>query len=446
MIGLLTNTVVLRTDTSGDPAFRDLLARVRAFDVAALDHQDLPFDRLVEELNPPRHPARHPLFQVMLALQNNERAVLRLGEDRVALRPTATGTAKFDLFVDVLERYGAGHAPDGLDLHVEYATDLYEPHTAEEFAQDLRALLEAVCADPGVRIGALPASRTARARTRTPVGPSARRSWSAPRSRCRACATRSCCPGPAGSRPRRTWWPTGRAAVEQVEQAFGGSARGTPGQRRQRPAAHIRRPSGRRGAAGPADGRPAGRGGVAAACRGRPRCPRGGRAAGGRTGRWSAGARAPRARRPWRRRGPGDAAGGCGATRSRRSARVPRCPSRRCRTGRPRSPAPRGAPRARSCTCAPQSLLVLSRALAERPGRARPVDLLFVTAGAQAVAGDERPNPFHAAAGALLKSLREEMPWLRGVHLDLAPGDDREAAEAILARARPSRGHGGRPA
>ncbi|MFJ4762821.1 amino acid adenylation domain-containing protein [Streptomyces diastaticus] len=156
VVGLLTNTLVLRTDTSGDPTFRELLARVRAFDVQALDHQDLPFDRLVEEVNPRRHPARHPLFQVMLALQNNERAVLALGEERVPLRPTTTGTAKFDLFVDVLERHGPDGTADGLDLHVEYAAELYEPATAEAFADALRDLLAAVCADPEARPGALP--------------------------------------------------------------------------------------------------------------------------------------------------------------------------------------------------------------------------------------------------------------------------------------------------
>ncbi len=223
VIGLLTNTVVLRTDTSGDPAFRDLLARVRAFDVEALDHQDLPFERLVEELNPPRHPARHPLFQVMLALQNNERAVLRLGEDRVALRPTATGTAKFDLFVDVLERYGADHDPDGLDLHVEYATDLYEPHTAEEFARALRALLEAVCADPGVRIGALPATRAAR--PDADAG-SALRAAELERTALAVRGVRDAVVLPAtGEEPPTAYVVAHRAgAVEQVEQTFGGSA------------------------------------------------------------------------------------------------------------------------------------------------------------------------------------------------------------------------------
>ncbi|WP_406688704.1 amino acid adenylation domain-containing protein [Saccharopolyspora sp. ID03-671] len=155
VIGLLTNTLVLRADTGGDPTFRALLARVREGDLRALDHQDMPFDRLVEELNPARHPARHPLFQVMLALQNNDSAVLDLGSERAALRPSATGTAKFDLFVDVLERHDPQQRPDGLELHVEYATDLYEPATAEEFTRALREVLEAACADPDAPLSAL---------------------------------------------------------------------------------------------------------------------------------------------------------------------------------------------------------------------------------------------------------------------------------------------------
>ncbi|MGW3094287.1 amino acid adenylation domain-containing protein [Streptomyces sp. NPDC001102] len=168
LIGLITNTLVLRADTSGDPAFRDLLARLRTADLTALDHQDLPFDRLVDELNPPRHPGRHPLFQVMLALQNNDPAVLELDGHRVRLRPTATGTAKFDLFVDVLERHTPEGTPDGLTLHIEYATDLYDASTAEAFGRALHDVLSTVGADPAVRVGQLPAVPE---RTPVPAGP-----------------------------------------------------------------------------------------------------------------------------------------------------------------------------------------------------------------------------------------------------------------------------------
>ncbi|MFB8779475.1 amino acid adenylation domain-containing protein [Streptomyces albogriseolus] len=157
LIGLITNTLVLRAKTSGDPAFQDLLARLRTADLAALDHQDLPFDRLVEDLNPPRTPGRHPVFQVMLALQNNRPAVLELDGVRTELRPTATGTAKFDLFVDVLEHHGPEGTPDGLTLHVEYATDLYDAGTAEAFARALQDVLSTVSADPATRLGDLPA-------------------------------------------------------------------------------------------------------------------------------------------------------------------------------------------------------------------------------------------------------------------------------------------------
>ncbi|MGW1073681.1 amino acid adenylation domain-containing protein [Streptomyces sp. NPDC002537] len=157
VIGLLANSLVLRTDTSGDPEFRELLARVREFDLAAYDHQDLPFDRLVDALNPVRVPSRHPLFQVMLALQNNTEAVLRLGGNRAPLEPRSTGTAKFDLFVDVLERRAADGTPDGLACHIEYSEDLFDRDTVERLGGALHALLAAVAADPGLRIGALPA-------------------------------------------------------------------------------------------------------------------------------------------------------------------------------------------------------------------------------------------------------------------------------------------------
>ncbi|MFF9090556.1 amino acid adenylation domain-containing protein [Streptomyces sp. NPDC014991] len=216
LIGLLTNTLVLRADTSGDPAFRELLARLRTADLAALDHQDLPFDRLVDELNPPRRVGRHPLFQVMLALQNNEPAVLELDGWRAPLRPTANGTAKFDLFVDVLERYSREGAPDGLALHVEYAGDLYDASTAEAFARALHDVLRAVSADPALRVGQLPAIPERASAPSTPaVTEVEAAALSVPGIR-----DARALPGPDGRAPRLYVVPGRADAAERVEEVL----------------------------------------------------------------------------------------------------------------------------------------------------------------------------------------------------------------------------------
>ncbi|MFC4565273.1 amino acid adenylation domain-containing protein [Nocardiopsis mangrovi] len=151
LVGFFVNTLVLRTDTSGDPAFRALLRRVRDAGLAAYAHQDIPFERLVEELNPARSLARHPLFQVMLAYQTLPAGALRLGDLGVAPEEASTGEAKFDLSLDLMGVEGA----DGLDGVLRYRADLFDAATAAGMARRFTAVLRAVVADPGRTIGEL---------------------------------------------------------------------------------------------------------------------------------------------------------------------------------------------------------------------------------------------------------------------------------------------------
>ncbi|MFF4418565.1 amino acid adenylation domain-containing protein [Streptosporangium sp. NPDC001559] len=151
LVGFFVNTLVLRTDTSGDPSFRELLARVREADLAAYAHQDVPFEHLVEALNPVRLPGRNPLFQVMLALENTP-------DDRTEVPGlTVTPDPDYSLYglsgakCDLL--FGLSEGPSGIHGVLQYATDLFDPGTAESIAGWLTRLLEAVAADPDVRIG-----------------------------------------------------------------------------------------------------------------------------------------------------------------------------------------------------------------------------------------------------------------------------------------------------
>ncbi|WSY16897.1 amino acid adenylation domain-containing protein (plasmid) [Embleya sp. NBC_00896] len=152
LIGFFANTLVLRADTSGDPTFRQLLARVRDTALAAYDHQDLPFDRLVEALNPTRSLSRHPLFQTMVELQNNEAANFGFGGLQVSAEDIRAGIAQFDLSITFNEKYGADGAPYGMSGSLEYSTDLWAEATARTMAGYLAALFSAVAADPDLAI------------------------------------------------------------------------------------------------------------------------------------------------------------------------------------------------------------------------------------------------------------------------------------------------------
>ncbi|MCP2253723.1 non-ribosomal peptide synthase domain TIGR01720/amino acid adenylation domain-containing protein [Prauserella aidingensis] len=155
LVGFFINTLVLRTDTSGDPRFADLLERVRDDDLTAFSHQDLPFDRLVEIVEPDRSLARHPLFQVMLALQNTPQPDLDLPGITPSVVDRRVNAVKFDLFLDLAERHTDDGAPAGIDGTVEFAVDLFDAGTVRSALDKLAALLAAVVHDPHARISAV---------------------------------------------------------------------------------------------------------------------------------------------------------------------------------------------------------------------------------------------------------------------------------------------------
>ncbi|MGW2048295.1 non-ribosomal peptide synthase/polyketide synthase [Streptomyces sp. NPDC001858] len=152
LVGYFVNTLVFRTDTSGDPTFAELLGRVRETALAGYAHQDLPFEYLVEALNPVRSLAHHPLFQVMLVLQNAPRADFAPPGLRVGDLPSTSTTAKLDLIFTLSERHAQDGTPEGIDGSVEYTGDLYDPATVETMIQRWERLLRAVVADPRLRL------------------------------------------------------------------------------------------------------------------------------------------------------------------------------------------------------------------------------------------------------------------------------------------------------
>ena len=150
LIGFFVNTLVMKGDLRGHPTFRELLARVRASAIDAYDHQDLPFERLVEELRPERTLNQNPLFQVAFALQNAPRQELKLPHLDARLLRVDAGTAKFDLTLAFYER------KEGLEGSVEYSTDLFDAARIERMIGHLQALLEGVVTNPGGCVSRLP--------------------------------------------------------------------------------------------------------------------------------------------------------------------------------------------------------------------------------------------------------------------------------------------------
>ncbi|MEU3838523.1 amino acid adenylation domain-containing protein [Streptomyces sp. NPDC028635] len=153
LVGFFVNPVVVRADTSGDPAFTDLLGRVRAAALDAYAHQDVPFDRIVERLQPERSAARHPLFQVVLSYQDFE-ARPELKGLAVRREPVDFGVAKFDLTFNLVEHRDAQGTCTGIDGDLEYDVALYDRSTAQSVVRRLLTLLEGALAAPHLPIGA----------------------------------------------------------------------------------------------------------------------------------------------------------------------------------------------------------------------------------------------------------------------------------------------------
>ncbi|MFI5761879.1 amino acid adenylation domain-containing protein [Streptomyces sp. NPDC051563] len=149
LIGFFVNTLVLRTDLSGDPAFGELLSRVRRTALAAYEHQDVPFDRLVEELRPERDLSRNPLFDVLFQLHPEQLAALPLDGVEVEDLDTSNGTAKFDLSLAMTEH------PGGLTGTVQYATDLFDRATVERFGAHYLRLLAGAAEEPDAPLSRL---------------------------------------------------------------------------------------------------------------------------------------------------------------------------------------------------------------------------------------------------------------------------------------------------
>jgi amino acid adenylation domain-containing protein len=150
LIGFFVNTLALRTDLSGDPPFTELVVRVRQRALEAFAHQDLPFERLVDELQPERDLSRNPIFQVMFALQNAPAQPHAVPGLTLAPVPRRRIAAQFDLVLDMWES-GAQ-----LDAVLEYNTDLFDAATIARMAGHFQTLLAGIAADPEQRLSQLP--------------------------------------------------------------------------------------------------------------------------------------------------------------------------------------------------------------------------------------------------------------------------------------------------
>ncbi|OBA66331.1 non-ribosomal peptide synthetase [Mycolicibacterium elephantis] len=161
LVGFFVNTLVLRVDLDGDPSVTDVLAQVRTRSLAAYEHQDVPFELLVERLNPTRSLTHHPLVQVMLAWQNvpgqgdDAAGAMALGDLAVSQLPLDTHTARMDLSFSLAERWTETGEPAGISGTVEFRTDVFDAASIEALVERLRRVLEAMTADPARSLSAI---------------------------------------------------------------------------------------------------------------------------------------------------------------------------------------------------------------------------------------------------------------------------------------------------
>lgn len=152
MVGLFVNILVLRVDVSGDPSFVELLGRVRTVTLGAFTHQDLPFERVVELINPGRVQGRNPLFQTSVELHLAEDSHIEFGGLNGQLLPLRLPVAKFDLSWDFVEKT----RPAGLECELTYAVDLFDRATVSAMAGRFLFMLESAVNDPGTPVSRLP--------------------------------------------------------------------------------------------------------------------------------------------------------------------------------------------------------------------------------------------------------------------------------------------------
>ncbi|MEH2149116.1 amino acid adenylation domain-containing protein [Nostoc sp.] len=163
LIGFFVNSLVLRTDLSGNPTFRELLSRVKEVALGAYAHQDLPFEKLVEELHPERNLNQNPLFQVVFALQNAPMTALDLPSLTLRALPFETETTRFDLEFHLWEPNTQNglwaDSSEGISGFVIYSTDLFDDATIARMLGHFQTLLEGIVANPEERIAQLPLLR-----------------------------------------------------------------------------------------------------------------------------------------------------------------------------------------------------------------------------------------------------------------------------------------------